>query len=115
MEQSQQQIELQQQKMQYDSEQADKNRQTQIEVAMINAEANDDIQRMKLGLESVDIKRQATVDKEGIAVDREKIAADLKMNKDDNAADIKMNNDDNKVEEKKIAAMVKAKKDAPNK
>jgi hypothetical protein len=106
---AQQQNEIAQQKMQYDADQREKDRMTQIEVAMINAEANDVEQRMKIALEAAEIKRKAAADGEEAKIKREKIAADLKMNTEDNAADIKMNNDDNKVEEKKIRAMVKAK------
>ena len=106
---AQQQNELAKQKMEYDSDQREKDRMVQIEVAMINAEANDVEGRMKIALEAAEIQRKSAADSEESKLKREKIAADIKMNTEDNATDIKINNDDNRVEEKKIKAMIKAK------
>jgi len=106
---AQQQNELAKQKMEYDSDQREKDRMVQIEVAMINAEANDVEGRMKIALEAAEIQRKSAADAEDSKLKREKITADLKMNTQDNAADIKMNDDDNRVEEKKIKAMIKSK------
>jgi hypothetical protein len=108
----QQGLENQQMKMQYDADQRDKDRQTQIEVALIQAEANDMNSKLKNALDQVDIRRKTQADKDKALNDKGKLAVDQR--KID--ASIKMNNDDNRIEEKKIQAMIKAKQNnGPNK
>jgi len=65
---------------------------------------------MKIALEAAEIQRKQQVDKENIKVDREKIKANVQMNKEDNQTDLTIANAKNKVEDKKIKAMVKVKK-----
>jgi hypothetical protein len=106
---AQKQVQVQQDKMAFDADQNDKDRATQIEVALIQAEANDLNSHLKNALEQAEIQRKSKADDSKSVYEKGKLAVDHK--KID--ADVKMNTADNKVEKEKIAAMVKAKQNAP--
>ena len=107
---AQKQVQVQQDKMAFDADQNDKDRATQIEVALIQSEANDVSEAMKMGLEQMEIKRKASADQNKNTYEKGKLEVDHKKI----SADIKMNNDDNSVEQQKISAMVKAKQNGSN-
>ena len=103
------QVQVQQEKMQFDADQNDKDRATQIEVALIQAEANDLNSQLKNALDQAEIRRKEKADQDKSNYEKGKLSIDQK--KID--ADLKMNADDNKVEKEKISAMAKAKQNAP--
>ena len=85
------QVQVQQEKMQFDADQNDKDRATQIEVALIQAEANDLNSQLKNALDQAEIRRKEKADQDKsnyekgkLSIDQKKIDADLKMNADDN-------------------------------
>jgi len=104
------QIKVQQEKMAFDADQNDKDRATQIEVALIQSEAGDVNNAMKAGLEQLEIRRKSQADLSKSNYEKGKLEVDNKKI----AADIKMNNDDNSVEQQKISAMIKAKQNGSN-
>lgn len=107
---AQQQIQVQQEKMAFEADQNDKDRATQIEVALIQSDSTDTNAAMKAGLEQLEIRRKSEADRSKANFEKGKLEIDNKKI----AADIKMNNDDNSVEQQKIAAMVKAKQNGSN-
>ena len=107
---AQKQIEIQKEKMAFEADQNDKNRATQIEVALIQAEANDLNSKLQNALQQAEIKRKTTADENKSTYEKGKLYVDQK--KID--ADIQMNNADNKVEKDKISAMSKTKNNGSN-
>jgi len=104
-EQAEKQIQVQQEKMQYDSDQNDKDRRNKIEVALIQADVSVGASTMQEGLAQAETRRKMNSDKDQSSMDAKKIQVDHKKIEADRA----MNKENNAVEEKKIAAMVKSK------
>jgi len=103
--QAEKQIQVQQEKMQFEAGENDKDRRNKIEVALIQSETTINASNLKAGLDQVESRRKAQADDDQnsnnnkqVQVDHKKIDADRAMNKEDNA-----------VEEQKIAAMIKSK------
>jgi hypothetical protein len=103
--QAEKQIQVQQEKMQFEAGENDKDRRNKIEVALIQSETTINASNLKAGLDQVESRRKAQADNDQnsnnnkqVQVDHKKIDADRAMNKEDNA-----------VEEQKIAAMIKSK------
>lgn len=77
-------IQAEKEKLAYEMEDSDKNRQTQIEVALINAEASQDLKRQELKLKAQELKDKDDHNDDKIRLEEKKINADIQIAKDRN-------------------------------